>query len=172
MEWDRAEGISGTGRQTLHFAWMACESKTREYTRLLEVCTQICRWSNMSAKVQSEEWQQKKKRGKQSFLKCMYSRAQSDKVRQRISPIKELAGRGVGSSWLARPYHRRMSSACMGKPPCSHSSRGEVERLCAENTSARWACFRWHGLWNHTSAWRTDRKSVNLTKSNPKSNPL
>lgn len=40
----------------------------------------------------------KKKRGKQSFLKCMYSRAQSDKVRQRISPIKELAGRGVGSS--------------------------------------------------------------------------
>lgn len=104
----------------------------------------------------------KKKRGKQSFLKCMY----------RISPIKELAGRGVGSSWLARPYHRRMSSACMGKPPCSHSSRGEVERLCAENTSARWACFRWHGLWNHTSAWRTDRKSVNLTKSNPKSNPL
>lgn len=55
----------------------------------------------------------------------MYSRALGEKVRKRISPIKELAGRGVGSSWLAQPYHKRMSSACMGKPSCSHSSRGE-----------------------------------------------
>lgn len=36
---------------------------------MLEVCTQICRWSNMSAKVQSEEWQQQKKKGEAKFSK-------------------------------------------------------------------------------------------------------
>lgn len=115
----------------------------------------------MRAKVQKVKSLSKKKGGeKRFFFICIYSRAQGEKVRKRISPIKELAGRSVGSSWLAQPYHRRMSSACMGKPSCSHSSRGEVEGLCAKNTSARWACFQWHGLWNCTPAWRTDGKSL------------
>lgn len=139
---------------------MKCKSKAKKYTLLLEVWTQICRWSNMRMKVQKVKSGSKKK-GKKSFLKCMYSRSLGERVRKRISPIKKLAGRGVGSSGLAQPYHSRMSSACMGKPPCLHSSRGEVEGLCSANTSAPVCLFSmpllmkpytWSNNWLKTSA--------------------